>query len=94
MGRAAPERPQVTRTAPPWAMRLTAGLRRPDASLGWSWVRLAAVAAAVAAVYLWARTIDPRPWVPVVLAAAPAAIGAPIFLLAISRIIPSRHRPR
>jgi hypothetical protein len=75
----------VTRGAPPWARAAGASLRKPVASLRWSWVRLAVWLAAPAAVYLWASA-DPRWWVPVVLAAVPSVLLSPMLLLAVERI--------
>lgn len=76
----------MTRGAPPWAMRLTAPLRRPTASLGWSWVRLGVWLTAVPAAYLWALAADGRWWVALTASVVPSVLLSPMLLLALERV--------
>lgn len=79
--------------APRPVLAATTPLRRPVASVGWSWVRLGLYVAAVVGAYLWAGSVDPRGWVAVVLAAGPAVVLSPMALLALWRITAPRDAP-
>ena len=76
----------MTRRAPRWAETATAPLRRREASLGWSWVRLGVWAVVVPAVYLWLLSATGRLGVALIFSVGVSVLLSPMLLLAVERI--------